>query len=77
MAGVLATNHVLYDTLDSGKDCLVVAEGENVRDLGVQQGVNDWEHLAQVEVIRDVPGEEDAIVQGVQKKPLAFLGKQT
>ena len=45
LAGVLAADHVLDDGLHGGEDRLVVAEGEHVGDLGVQEGVDDWEHL--------------------------------
>ena len=38
-------DHVLYDGLDGGQDLFVVTHGQEVVDLGVQEGVDDGEDL--------------------------------
>jgi hypothetical protein len=45
LAGVLTADHVLNDALHSRQDGLVVAEGQHVGYLGIQQGVDHGEHL--------------------------------
>jgi len=44
---VLTTDHVLDDRLNCCQDCLVMAEAEDVCDLRIKQGVDDWEHLGE------------------------------
>ena len=45
LAGVLTADHVLNDALHSCQDGLVMAEGQHVGYLGIQQGVDHREHL--------------------------------